>query len=83
MEPCNDGERMRGEDDIERVLAMFPRLGPLRGRIGAVLSGGEQQILAIPRCLCVIRYLDEPSEGIQPSIIEEIIEILTTLRDKT
>lgn len=76
----------RSEDDVERVLVIFPRLGPLLGRIGGVLSGGEQQILAIARCLCgrpTILFLDEPTEGIQPSIIEEIVEILATLRDKT
>jgi branched-chain amino acid transport system ATP-binding protein len=51
-----------------------------------MISGGEQQILAIARCLCGgpnILLLDEPTEGIQPSIIEEIVEILATLRDKT
>jgi branched-chain amino acid transport system ATP-binding protein len=76
----------RGDDDIERVLMIFPRLGPLLGRIGGVLSGGEQQILAIARCLCggpTILLLDEPTEGLQPSIIEEIVEILATLHNKT
>jgi len=76
----------RNEDEIERVLALFPRLKELRGRSGGVLSGGEQQILAIARCICggpSTLLLDEPTEGIQPSIIEEIVEILATLRDKT
>jgi branched-chain amino acid transport system ATP-binding protein len=62
------------------------RLRPLLGRVGGVLSGGEQQILAIAPCLCggpTILLLDEPTEGIQPSIVEEIVEILTALRDKT
>ena len=48
-----------------------------------MLSGGEQQILALARCLCgspSLLLLDEPTEGIQPSIIEEIIEILRGLR---
>lgn len=72
-----------GADRIERVLEEFPRLKPLLGRRGGVLSGGEQQILAIARSLCgdpTLLVLDEPTEGIQPSINEEIIEVLHTLR---
>jgi branched-chain amino acid transport system ATP-binding protein len=68
---------------LDRVLEEFPRLKPLLGRSGGVLSGGEQQILAIARSLCGdprLLMLDEPTEGIQPSIVEEILEILRKLR---
>ncbi len=68
---------------IEAVLADFPRLRRLLDRLGGALSGGEQQLLAIARCLCgkpVLLLLDEPTEGIQPSIIDEIIELLARLK---
>ena len=71
------------EKVLEEVLETFPRLKPLLDRAGRVLSGGEQQILALARCLCggpSLLLLDEPTEGIQPSIVEEIIEILHSLR---
>lgn len=70
----------RGEDEtIADILATFPRLQAYLDRPGGALSGGEQQLLALARCLCGgprILLLDEPTEGIQPSIIEEIIETL-------
>jgi branched-chain amino acid transport system ATP-binding protein len=56
----------------------------LLDRAGGALSGGEQQLLAIARCLCGkprLVLLDEPTEGIQPSIIDEIVETLLRLRD--
>lgn len=68
---------------LNDVLAQFPRLESLLDRPGATLSGGEQQILALARCLCgrpKLLLLDEPTEGIQPSIVEEILEILIGLR---
>lgn len=71
------------ESAMDEVLSDFPRLHPLLDREGGALSGGEQQILAIARCLCTrprLILLDEPTEGIQPSIIEQIAENLAELR---
>ncbi|MCQ4159297.1 ABC transporter ATP-binding protein [Roseomonas sp. GC11] len=70
-------------ETIEAVLALFPRLHRLLDRAGGALSGGEQQLLALARCLCGdprLVLLDEPTEGIQPSINEEIVETLLALR---
>ena len=73
------------ENTLAKVLADFPRLDPLLGREGGALSGGEQQLLALARCLMGapdFLLLDEPTEGIQPSIIEEMAETLLSLREK-
>jgi branched-chain amino acid transport system ATP-binding protein len=72
------------QETIDEVLEEFPRLRRLLDRAGGALSGGEQQLLAIARCLCGkprLVLLDEPTEGIQPSIIDEIVETLLRLRD--
>ena len=70
------------EEAVRRILAGFPRLEPLLDREGGALSGGEQQLLAIARCLISepeLVLLDEPTEGIQPSIVDAIIELLRNL----
>lgn len=75
-----------GRGVVEEVLELFPRLTRLLDRQGGALSGGEQQLLALARCLCgrpKLILLDEPTEGIQPSIIEEIADTLHGLRAKT
>ena len=69
---------------LAALLADFPRLEPLLGRKGETLSGGEQQILALARCLMGdpgFLLLDEPTEGIQPSIVEDVARTLSKLRD--
>lgn len=71
---------------VEEVLEDFPRLRILLDRNGRALSGGEQQLLAMARCLCgrpKMVLLDEPTEGIQPSIIDEIVDLLVALRTRT
>jgi len=70
------------EERVDAILETFPRLVPLLDRRGGALSGGEQQLLAIARCLAgnpKLILFDEPTEGIQPSIIEELVGVLQRL----
>jgi branched-chain amino acid transport system ATP-binding protein len=77
------GNKSERQAIVDSVLADFPLLTRLLDRQGGALSGGEQQILAIARALCArpkLMLLDEPTEGIQPSIIDAIAEALQMLQ---
>ncbi len=78
------GRRLDGE--LDRVFALFPVLRDMLSRKGGVLSGGQQQQLAIGRALLTqpsFLLLDEPTEGIQPNIIDQIGDTIRKLRDET
>jgi branched-chain amino acid transport system ATP-binding protein len=67
----------------ERLFEIFPNLSELRSRLGGRMSGGEQQMLAIARTLMgnpVLVLLDEPSEGLAPKIVEQMIEAILTMK---
>ena len=71
------------EQILEKILNYFTRIKRLLNRNGGALSGGEQQLLALARAMMgepFFLILDEPTEGIQPSIIEKIADTLSLIR---
>lgn len=77
------GAKALSPDDI---LARFPMLVPLADRLGFQLSGGQQQILAIARALAAqpqVILLDEPTEGVAPAIVEDMVGTIRGMCDDT
>jgi len=67
----------------EKLFALFPNLGEMRNRLGGRMSGGEQQMLTIARTLMgnpSLVLLDEPSEGLSPKIVEQMVAAILTMK---
>lgn len=70
---------------LDEVYDLFPRLKERLDQVSGTLSGGEQQMLATARALCInpsVILLDEPTEGLMPSMIATIRDVVVTLRDR-
>ena len=77
--------RARAKAKLQEVYAMFPRLAERQGQAAGTLSGGEQQMLAIGRCLMgnpELIMFDEPSLGLAPLVVQEVLHTIRTLNEK-
>ncbi len=77
--------RAKAKQTMAEVYAMFPRLAERKGQLAGTLSGGEQQMLAIGRCLMgnpELIMFDEPSLGLAPLVVQEVLRAIRTLNEK-
>ena len=77
--------RAKAKQTLEEVFAMFPRLLERSDQLAGTMSGGEQQMLAIGRCLMGqpdLIMFDEPSLGLAPAIVQEVFQIIKQLHEK-
>jgi branched-chain amino acid transport system ATP-binding protein len=77
--------RARAKSNLYRMSTLFPRLGERLRQAAGTLSGGEQQMLAIGRCLMGeprLILFDEPSLGLAPAVVQDLFRIIARLRDE-